>query len=176
LTRDVHGRDGTAEAGHFSSAIRPLEAAMSNPTYMGSATPVDTHTDYSNYYPTWLDKLADDVTIEGSLMEGAAQGPEAVRAIIGAIRSFYEHQQLNFAGRYGDSGFLEDYTVHVRGEPLGSAVLVTSNAAGQTQHVAANYRPRGSLLLFSRLIGEKLTGTPYAEYFLTSESEGGSPG
>jgi hypothetical protein len=49
-------------------------------------------------------------------------------------------------------------------------VLVTSNAAGQTQHVAAIYRPRSSLLLMSRLLGEKFAGTPYAEYFLASES------
>jgi hypothetical protein len=56
---------------------------------------------------------------------------------------------------YGDNGFLEDYTAQVRSAPIGRAVLVTSNSAGQTQHIAANYRPRSSLLLMS------------AEYFLT---------
>lgn len=45
-----------------------------------------------------------------------------------------------------------------------------SNAAGQAQHIAANHRPRSSLLLLSRLVDEKLAGTPYAKYFLTSES------
>jgi hypothetical protein len=43
---------------------------------------------------------------------------------------------------------------------LGCAVLVTRNAAGQTQHIAANYRPRSSLLLLSGLVGEKLADTP----------------
>ena len=56
------------------------------------------------------------------------------------------------------------------GEPIGCAVLVTSNAAGQAQHIAANYRPRSSLLLLSRLVGEKLADTPYAKYFLAGES------
>jgi hypothetical protein len=51
---------------------------------------------------------------------------------------------------YGDNGFLEDSTAQVRSAPIGLAVLVTSNAAGQTQHIAANYRPRSSLLLMSR--------------------------
>jgi hypothetical protein len=51
---------------------------------------------------------------------------------------------------YGDNGFLEDYTAQVRSAPIGLAVLVTSNAVGQTQHIAANYRPRSSLLLMSR--------------------------
>jgi hypothetical protein len=114
--------------------------------------------------------LADDVTVEGSLLAGAAQGPEAVRTIVGAIRTLYEHQEFNFAGPYGDNGFLEDYTAQVRGEPTSCAVLITSNAAGQTHHIAANYRPRSSLLLMSRLMGERFAGTPYAEYFLTSES------
>jgi hypothetical protein len=34
----------------------------------------------------------------------------------------------------------------------------------------ANYRPRSSLLLLSRLVGEKLADTPCAEYFAASES------
>ena len=103
-------------------------------------------------------------------MDGAAQGPEAVRTIVGTIRTLYEHQEFNFTGPYGDNGWLEDYTAQVRGEPIGCVVLVTRNAAGQTQHIAANYRPRSSLLLLSRLVGEKLAATPYAKYFLTSES------
>ena len=125
---------------------------------------------YADYYPAWLENLADDVTIEGSLLDGAALGPEAVRTIVGAIRTLYEDQQFNFAGVYGKNGWLEDYTAHVRDEPIGCAVLVTNNAAGQTQHVAANYRPRSSLLLLSRLVDEKLAGTPYAKYFVASES------
>jgi hypothetical protein len=44
------------------------------------------------------------------------------------------------------------------------------NADGQTQHIAANYRPRRSLLLVSRLLGEKFAGTPYGEQFAASES------
>jgi hypothetical protein len=137
------------------------------PTYTKGGDPDGT---YADYYPAWIENLADDVTVEGSLLDGAALGPEAVRKIIGAIRTLYEHQQFNFAGAYGENSWLEDYTAHVRGEPIGCAVVVTKNAAGQTQHVAANYRPRSSLLLLSRLVGEKLAGTPYAKYFVASES------
>jgi hypothetical protein len=133
------------------------------PTYTQRGNLAGTYTDY---FPAWFNNLADDVTIEGSLLDGAVQGPEAIRAIIGAIRDLYERQEVNFAGPYGDNGFLEDYVAQVHGEPIACAVLVTSNADGQTQHIAANYRPRSSLLLFSRLMGEKLAGTPYAKYFL----------
>ena len=137
------------------------------PTYLQGGDPAGRFTDY---YPAWLDNLAHDVTIEGSLLDGAALGPDAVRTIVGAIRTLYDNQAFNFAGGYSDHGWLEDYTAQVRGEPIGCAVVVTSNAAGETQHVAANYRPRSSLLLLSRLVGEKLAGTPYAKYFVAGES------
>ncbi len=137
------------------------------PTYLGGGGPAGR---FADYYPAWLDNLADDVTIEGSLLDGAAQGPEAVRTIVGAIRTLYEDQEFNFAGAYADNSWLEDYTAQVRDEPIGCAVLVTRNAAGQAQHIAANYRPRSSLLLLSRLVGEQVAGTPYAKYFLAGDS------
>jgi hypothetical protein len=137
------------------------------PTYLGGGDPAHRLTDY---YPAWLDTLADDVTVEGSLLDGAVQGAEAVRTILVAIRSLYDKQEFSFAGRYGDNGFLETYTARVRGEPIGCAVLVTRDADGRTKHIAANYRPRSSLLLLSSLVGEKLAGTPYAAYFVAGES------
>jgi hypothetical protein len=120
------------------------------------------------YHPAWVDSLADDVTLEGSAMNGAVQGAEAVRSIVTYIRTLYDSQEFNYAGPYGENGFLEDYTALVRGEPLGNVVLVTRNAAGQAQHIVANYRPRSTLLLLSRLIGEHFAGTPYGEHFATS--------
>jgi hypothetical protein len=134
------------------------------PTYMGPARGI------ADYYPAWLDNLASDVTVEGSLLDGAVQGAEAVRTVIVAIRTLYDRQDFNFAGPCGDDGFLEDYIAQVRGNPIACLNLVTRNAAGKTQHIAANYRPRSSLLLLSRLLGEKFAGTPLAEYFLAGES------
>jgi hypothetical protein len=124
----------------------------------------------ADYYPSWLNNLADDVTVEGSAMDGAAQGPEAVWTILGAIRTLYEHQEFNFVGPYRDNGILEDYTARVRGESVNCVVLITRNAAGQAQHIVANYRPRSSLLLLSRLVGEKLADTPYGQHFVAGGS------
>src|SRR6266536_3141998 len=61
----------------------------------------------TDYHPVWLDSLADDVTIEGSGMNGVAQGAEAVRSIVSYIRTLYDSQEFNFAGPYGENGFLE---------------------------------------------------------------------
>ena len=89
-----------------------------------------------------------------------------------SIRALYDSQEFNFAGPYGENGFLEDYTAQVRGGgQIGNVVLVTRNAAGQAQHIVANYRPRKTLLHLSRLIGEQLADTPYGEHFATSAPE-----
>ena len=133
--------------------------------YLGSGDPA-----LKNYYPAWLDDMADDATVEGSMLDGVVQGADAVRSVVVTIRSLYDRQEHKFAGPYGDNGFLEDYVAKVNGEPIGCVVLVTRNAAGQTQHVVASYRPRTSLLLFARLLGEKFAGTPIAEHFAASES------
>ena len=104
-------------------------------------------------------------------MNGVVQGAEAVRSIVTYIRTLYDDQEFNFAGPYGENGFLKDYTARVRGQQIGNVVLVTRNAAGQAQHIVANYRPRSTLLLLSRLIGEHVVGTPYGEHFASSVLE-----
>jgi pimeloyl-ACP methyl ester carboxylesterase len=96
---------------------------------------------YADYYPAWMDKLAGDVTLEGSMLDGVLQGADAIRAVIGGVRELYDRQDFNFAGPCSDSGFIEDYTAEVGGRPLGCLHLITFNADGQTQHIAAHYRP-----------------------------------
>ena len=138
------------------------QPAEVTPTYLRGGDPA-----LADYYPAWLDNLADDVTLEGSMMDGAVQGTDAVRAVLVAIRSLYDEQEFHFAGAYGENGFLEDYTAQVAGETIGNYTVITRNAAGETQHIVGNYRPRSALLLLSRLIGEHFAGTPYAEHFAT---------
>jgi hypothetical protein len=137
---------------------------------MAYVTSGDPARNLADYYPSWLDSLAGDVTIEGSAMDSVARGAETVRTILVAIRTLYEFQEFNFVGPVGENGLLEDYTAQVRGEPVSCVVLIARNAAGQAQHIVANYRPRSSLLLLSRLVGEKLADTPLARHFAASES------
>jgi hypothetical protein len=49
-------------------------------------------------------------------------------------------------------------------------VTVARNAEGKAQHLVVNHRPRSSVMLFARLMGEKYAGTPLAKYFITGES------
>jgi len=41
------------------------------PTYLGRGHPAGR---FADYYPAWFDKLAADVTLEGSMLDGALQG------------------------------------------------------------------------------------------------------
>ena len=61
--------------------------------YLGSGDPA-----LKDYYPAWLDNMADDVTLEGSMLDGVVQGAEAVRSVVVTIRSLYDHQEHKFAG------------------------------------------------------------------------------
>ena len=110
----------------------------------------------TDYQPVWVASLADDVTIEGSAMNGVVQGAEAVGFIVTYIRTLYDDQEFNFAGPYGQNGFLEDYTARVRGEQLGNVVLVTAMPPGRRStswpttgpgHIAAR-GPAGRRALF----------------------------
>jgi hypothetical protein len=135
-------------------------------TYLGSG---DVSKHRQDYRPDWLDNLANDVTIEGSVLTGVAEGPEAIQAILGFARTLYEYQEFNYVGRYGD-GFVEDYTSMVRGEPIGSVVVVRFNEAGQTARIVVNHRPLRWVLLWSQLMGEHFAGTRYAQYFLSRDA------
>jgi hypothetical protein len=137
-------------------------AQEGTPTYLAGGEP-----DLSDYYPAWLDNIADDATVEGSMLDGAVQGAEGVRAIVTTIRAVYgDSQEFHFTGPWGKNGWLEDYIAEVDGKPLGCVVLIMRNAAGKTQHVVASYRPVSTVIHFSRLLHEKFAGTPYAKHFL----------
>ncbi|MGB9226323.1 hypothetical protein [Mycobacterium sp.] len=117
------------------------------------------------YYPLWLDNLADDVTIEAAAMDGTAHGPDDVRAIVAVARDLYDQQEFRFAGPVGDYGFVEDYNTQIRGVDTNVVVWITFNAAGQTQQVVVNHRPRSALLSFSRVLREKFGGTHLAKHW-----------
>jgi hypothetical protein len=135
-------------------------------TYVGSGDPARRRNDY---YPAWLDNLADDVTLEASAINGAAQGADDVRSVVLAVKGLYEYQDINFTGDYGDRYFIEDYTTQIHGEPFGVMGVITRNDAGQTQYIVVNQRPRSTLLHVSRLLGEKFAGTSLAKLFATSD-------
>jgi len=133
--------------------------------YLGSGDPA-----LKDYFPEWVKNMADDATVEGSMLDGVVVGGEGVRSIVLTIKSLYDRQEFKSVGPYGDNGWIEDYVAEVHGEPLGCVVLIKRNDAGQTQHVVASYRPRTTVVYFARLLAEKFAGTPLAEHFAANQS------
>ena len=133
------------------------------PTYLRRGDPAAR---FADYHPAWVDKMASDVTLEGSILDRAVRGQDAVRAVIAGARQLYDRQDFNFVDPWGDRTFIEDYTAEVHGTPVGAIHVITFNADGEAQHIVVNYRPISSVMLFSRLLREKFAGTPYAEYYL----------
>ncbi|WP_406434364.1 hypothetical protein [Streptomyces sp. NBC_01589] len=130
----------------------------------------DSKTQGLSYYPWWLDKLADNVTGNGSFIDnGPIQGPEAVHSVVTAARGLYEFQDFTYTGDYGDNGFIEEYTTRVKGETLHVVVTVARNAAGECEQLVVNHRPRNAMLLFSREMHKKFAGTPLAKHFLSED-------
>ena len=126
--------------------------------------------DLKDYFPPWLNNVAEDATLEGSFMDGVVVGREGLVTVISKIKGLYEVQTFVSAGPYGENGWIEEYVVHVEGETLGGVVLIKRDEAGQTQHVIAGYRPRTSVLYLSRRLAEEFAGTPYAEHFASASS------
>ena len=119
------------------------------------------------YYPLWLDNLADDVTLEAAAMDGTARGAEDVRSILVSARAVYRAPGVHLCRplRGGRRVSSRTTPAPLRGMPTYVVVLVSFNAAGQTQHVVVNHRPRSAMLQFSRVMLETFAGTPYAKHW-----------
>ena len=112
-----------------------------------------------SYYPHWLDKLADDVILQGAVFNGELRGAQQVGKMLSFARSLYAFQDFRFYGMRGDL-FLEDYRSRIRGteayHPGGveiyNFVVVYFNDAGETSQLVMNHRPQSAALLFSSLL------------------------
>ena len=146
--------------------IPKTQATDGVPTYLGRGDPDGR---FADYHPAWVEKLASDATLEGSLLDGAVQGADAVLAVIGGARQLYDRQNFKLRRPLGRQQLHRG--LHRR-DPrrTGRAVhLITFNANGEAQHIIVNYRPLSSLMFFSRLLHKKFAGTPYAAHYLAGE-------
>ncbi|MEV4118671.1 hypothetical protein [Micromonospora sp. NPDC049645] len=135
-------------------------------TYLGSGDPSRRRTDYN---PSWINELAEDVTMEGAVLNGTVRGADAVLTLLSHARTLYEYQEFVFTGEYDTNGYIEDYSSRIQGQPIANIAVLYRNDQGKVQHLVMNHRPLPAVLLFSRLMGEHFKGTPYADYFATAD-------
>lgn len=122
---------------------------------------LDNQAPHLDYYPHWLDNLADDVVLQGAVFNGELRGADDVGTMLSFARSLYAFQDFRFYGMRGDL-FLEDYRSRIRGteayHPAGveiyNFVVVYFNDKGETSQLVMNHRPQSATLLFSSLLTE----------------------
>ena len=115
--------------------------------------------------PEWLDKLADNVTLEGSAIRGLLEGIETVKAIVAGFRELEAFQEVNYAGPCAHNCHLEDYVTEIQAQPTGVVTMTYNDDAEDVQHVIINHRPLSSVVLVSDLLHQKLAGSSLAAHF-----------
>ncbi|MGN6338810.1 hypothetical protein [Mycobacterium sp.] len=122
---------------------------------------LDNQAPHLDYYPHWLDNLADDVILQGAVFNGELRGAIQIGKMLSFARSLYAFQDFRFYGMRGDL-WLEDYRSRIRGSevyhPGGveiyNFVVVYFNDAGETSQLVMNHRPQSAALLFSSLLAK----------------------
>ena len=70
------------------------------PQYVGSGDPA-----LKDYYPAWVNNMADDATVEGSMLDGVVEGADAVRSVVLVRHSVGSSDLMEFV-RFGSGNAL----------------------------------------------------------------------
>jgi hypothetical protein len=136
-----------------------------DPAYLGNERAERRPTRYS---PEWLEKLADNVTIEGAALRGLVEGVENVKTIVAGFGELQEFQEVNYAGPCAHNCNLEDYVTEIQGQPTGVVTMTYHDDTGTVEHVIVNHRPRSAVTLVSDLLRQEFAGSPLAAHFGTA--------
>jgi hypothetical protein len=125
-----------------------------------------------NGAPPWIEKLAQDATLEGAVLKRAVHGKNNVLALISHARSLYEFQDYTYYGDFDSHFFMESYRSSVNGVPVECCIMVHMNDAGEADSLLIHHYPLGAALEFSRLMGEKFKDQ-FSDLYLTAAEAAG---
>ena len=116
--------------------------------------------------PLWLAKLAEDATLEATVLKRPVEGRTAILALLKEAVRLYEFQNFTYRGEIGSAFFVESYRASIRGVPVECAVWAHFNEVGEADSILINHHPLEAALLFSRLMWEQV-GDRYGDLYLT---------
>ena len=116
--------------------------------------------------PPWLAKLAEDATLEATVLKEPIEGRDRIIALIKKAVPLYESQDFTYKGPFGDDFFMESYRSTIRGVPIECLVMVHYNDKGEADSLVINHRPLDAALLFSRLMWEQV-GDAFGNLYLS---------
>jgi hypothetical protein len=115
--------------------------------------------------PPWLSKLADDVTVEATVLKRPVQGKATVLALLKQAIPLYKFQHFTYRGEVGKNFYMESYRAQIEDMPIECAVWVHMNAAGEADSLLINHHPLDAALLFSHLMWQRV-GDQYGDLYL----------
>jgi hypothetical protein len=121
--------------------------------------------------PLWLAKLADNATLEATVLKRPVEGRADILAVIKHAVSLYEFQHHSYKGEIGNGLYLESYRSQIQGVPIETVVVAHLNEKGETDSVVINHRPLEAMLLFSKLMGERVDERFRDRYLTTQQAE-----
>jgi hypothetical protein len=116
--------------------------------------------------PPWLAKLAEDATLEATVLKRPVEGKANILALLKQAMPLYDFQDFTYRGDFGADFFMESYRAEIQGVPIECSVLVHMNAQGEADSILINHHPLDAALLFSRLMWER-AGDGFRDLYLT---------
>ncbi|KWR74548.1 hypothetical protein [Cupriavidus sp. IDO] len=106
--------------------------------------------------PLWLARLADDATLEATVLKRPIQGRANILSVIRHAVSLYEFQHHSYKGEIGNGLYMESYRAQIQGVPIETLLVAHLNEQGEADAVVINHRPLNAAMLFSKLMGERV--------------------
>ncbi|GIG92985.1 hypothetical protein [Plantactinospora endophytica] len=106
---------------------------------------------------SFRDNLAENVTLEGAVMNGVLTGRDAVLAQLAVVNEFYR-DRVDIARFDQGEYVVEQYSATVAGRPVQAIALMHRDGDGRFDRVVVNHWPLSATLTFSRLLAESPIG------------------
>ncbi|SPB14390.1 hypothetical protein NOV72_01632 [Caballeronia novacaledonica] len=106
--------------------------------------------------PFWLARLAEDATLEATVLKRPVEGRADIMAVIRHAVSLYEFQHHSYKGMIGNGLYMESYRSQIQGMPIETLLIAHVNEQGEADAVVINHRPLDAAMLFSKLMGERV--------------------
>ncbi|MEX3791041.1 hypothetical protein [Paraburkholderia sp. BR14374] len=120
--------------------------------------------------PLWLTNLAENATLEATVLKRPIEGRADILSVIKHAVSLYEFQHHSYKGAIGDGLYMESYRSQIQGVPIETLVVAHINEQGETEAVVINHRPLNAMLLFSKLMWERVDERFRDRYLTGSEA------
>ncbi|SAL04445.1 hypothetical protein AWB81_06702 [Caballeronia arationis] len=116
--------------------------------------------------PLWLARLAEDATLEATVLKRPIEGRADILSLIKHAVSLYEFQHHSYKGEVCNGLYMESYRSQIQGVPIETVVVAHLNEQGETDSVVINHRPLNAALLFSKRMSE-LVDERFRDCYLT---------